>query len=119
MATLLVIEDELTLAKNVARYFEKLNHKVAVAHDGPENQTPDRQADNGGRGSRAQPQVVDRLALIGHRLREAEGECLFVCLFGVATRGQQHRADRCQDEPGAASTGRRQGGGTQPLGPSC
>ena len=34
MTTLLVIEDELALAKNIARYFEKLNHKVAVAHAG-------------------------------------------------------------------------------------
>ena len=35
MATLLVIEDELALAKNIARYFEKLKHKVAVVHGGP------------------------------------------------------------------------------------
>ncbi len=35
MATLLVIEDEPTLAKNMARYFEQLHHTVEVAHDGP------------------------------------------------------------------------------------
>ena len=35
MATLLVIEDELALAKNIARYFEKLKHKLAVVHGGP------------------------------------------------------------------------------------
>lgn len=34
MATLLIIEDEQVLAKNIARYFEKLGHTVAVAHDG-------------------------------------------------------------------------------------
>jgi DNA-binding NtrC family response regulator len=34
MATLLVIEDELVLAKNIARYFEKQGHTVEVAHDG-------------------------------------------------------------------------------------
>jgi two-component system response regulator AtoC len=34
MATLLVIEDELVLAKNIARYFEKQGHSVEVAHDG-------------------------------------------------------------------------------------
>jgi two-component system, NtrC family, response regulator AtoC len=35
MATILIIEDEVTLAKNMARYFEKLNHTVAIVHDGP------------------------------------------------------------------------------------
>lgn len=35
MANILVIEDEVTLAKNIARYFEKLNHTVAIFHDGP------------------------------------------------------------------------------------
>jgi two-component system, NtrC family, response regulator AtoC len=35
MASILIIEDEVTLAKNMARYFEKLNHTVAIAHDGP------------------------------------------------------------------------------------
>ncbi|WP_309681013.1 sigma-54 dependent transcriptional regulator [Polaromonas sp.] len=35
MANILVIEDEVTLAKNIARYFEKLNHTVAIVHDGP------------------------------------------------------------------------------------
>ena len=34
MATLLVIEDEVVLAKNIARYFEKEGHLVEVAHDG-------------------------------------------------------------------------------------
>lgn len=34
MATLLVIEDELVLAKNIARFFEKSGHLVEVAHDG-------------------------------------------------------------------------------------
>lgn len=34
MATLLVIEDELVLAKNIARFFEKEGHLVEVAHDG-------------------------------------------------------------------------------------
>lgn len=34
MATLLVIEDELVLAKNIARYFEKQGHTVEEAHDG-------------------------------------------------------------------------------------
>ena len=35
MANILIIEDEVTLAKNMARYFEKLNHTVAIVHDGP------------------------------------------------------------------------------------
>jgi two-component system, NtrC family, response regulator AtoC len=35
MATILIIEDEVTLAKNMARYFEKLNHTVSMVHDGP------------------------------------------------------------------------------------
>ena len=35
MATLLIIEDEAVLAKNIARYFEKLGHTVEVAFDGP------------------------------------------------------------------------------------
>ncbi len=34
MATLLIIEDEAVLAKNIARYFEKQGHAVEVAHDG-------------------------------------------------------------------------------------
>jgi DNA-binding NtrC family response regulator len=34
LATLLVIEDELILAKNIAKYFEKAGHLVEVAHDG-------------------------------------------------------------------------------------
>jgi DNA-binding NtrC family response regulator len=34
MANLLVIEDELVLAKNIARFFEKAGHQVEVAHDG-------------------------------------------------------------------------------------
>jgi two-component system, NtrC family, response regulator AtoC len=34
MAHILVIEDEVTLAKNVARYFEKYRHTVEVANDG-------------------------------------------------------------------------------------
>ncbi|GAB3767482.1 sigma-54 dependent transcriptional regulator [Ramlibacter monticola] len=34
MAQLLVIEDELVLAKNIARYFERQGHTVAVVHDG-------------------------------------------------------------------------------------
>jgi DNA-binding NtrC family response regulator len=34
LATLLVIEDELVLAKNIARFFEKSGHLVEVAHDG-------------------------------------------------------------------------------------
>lgn len=34
MALLLVIEDEVVMAKNIARYFEKLGHTVDVAHDG-------------------------------------------------------------------------------------
>ena len=34
MAHILIIEDEVTLAKNMARYFEKLNHSVAMVHDG-------------------------------------------------------------------------------------
>ena len=34
MATLLVIEDELVLAKNIAKFFEKSGHLVEVAHDG-------------------------------------------------------------------------------------
>jgi two-component system response regulator AtoC len=36
MATLLIIEDELVLAKNIARYFEKQGHTAEVAHDGAE-----------------------------------------------------------------------------------
>jgi two-component system, NtrC family, response regulator AtoC len=36
MAHILVIEDEITLAKNVARYFEKYHHTVEVANDGPQ-----------------------------------------------------------------------------------
>jgi two-component system response regulator AtoC len=35
MAMLLIIEDEAVLARNVARFFEKLGHTVEVAHDGP------------------------------------------------------------------------------------
>ena len=35
MAQLLIIEDELVLAKNMARFFERQGHDVAVAHDGP------------------------------------------------------------------------------------
>ena len=35
MAQLLVVEDELVLAKNIARYFERQGHAVEVAHDGP------------------------------------------------------------------------------------
>jgi DNA-binding NtrC family response regulator len=34
MAQLLVIEDETVLAKNIARYFERQGHGVAVAHHG-------------------------------------------------------------------------------------
>ena len=34
MATILVIEDELVLAKNFARFFEKMGHLVEVANDG-------------------------------------------------------------------------------------
>jgi two-component system, NtrC family, response regulator AtoC len=34
MAALLVIEDEVVLAKNIARYFEKFGHSVEVAHNG-------------------------------------------------------------------------------------
>src|SRR4051812_14534440 len=34
MAQLLVIEDELVLAKNIARYFERQGHVASVAHDG-------------------------------------------------------------------------------------
>ncbi len=34
MATLLIIEDELVLAKNIAKFFEKSGHLVEVAHDG-------------------------------------------------------------------------------------
>jgi DNA-binding NtrC family response regulator len=34
MARLLVIEDELVLAKNIARYFERSGHEVRLAHDG-------------------------------------------------------------------------------------
>jgi two-component system, NtrC family, response regulator AtoC len=34
MAQLLVIEDELVLAKNIARYFERQGHVATVAHDG-------------------------------------------------------------------------------------
>ena len=34
MATLLVIEDEQVLARNMARFFEKAGHLVEVAHDG-------------------------------------------------------------------------------------
>ena len=36
MAQLLVIEDELVLAKNIARFFERQGHAVSVAHDGRE-----------------------------------------------------------------------------------
>jgi DNA-binding NtrC family response regulator len=36
MAQLLIIEDELVLAKNMARFFERQGHDVAVAHDGPQ-----------------------------------------------------------------------------------
>ena len=35
MAMLLIIEDEAVLARNVARFFEKLGHTVEVALDGP------------------------------------------------------------------------------------
>jgi two-component system, NtrC family, response regulator AtoC len=35
MANILIIEDEATLAKNIARYFEKFYHIVEIAHDGP------------------------------------------------------------------------------------
>ncbi|MCC2675660.1 MAG: putative sigma-54 dependent response regulator [Ramlibacter sp.] len=34
MARILVIEDELVLAKNIARYFERSGHEVRLAHDG-------------------------------------------------------------------------------------
>jgi DNA-binding NtrC family response regulator len=34
MAQILVIEDEQVLAKNIARYFERQGHSVAVTHDG-------------------------------------------------------------------------------------
>lgn len=34
MATLLIIEDELVLAKNIAKFFEKAGHLVEVANDG-------------------------------------------------------------------------------------
>jgi DNA-binding NtrC family response regulator len=34
MATLLIIEDELVLAKNMARFFEKAGYLVEVSHDG-------------------------------------------------------------------------------------
>jgi DNA-binding NtrC family response regulator len=34
MALLLIIEDEAVLARNIARYFEKLGHTAEVAHDG-------------------------------------------------------------------------------------
>ena len=34
MAHLLVIEDELVLAKNIARYFERQGHSTELAHDG-------------------------------------------------------------------------------------
>ena len=34
MATILVIEDEWVLAKNIARFFEKSGHLVELAHDG-------------------------------------------------------------------------------------
>jgi hypothetical protein len=34
MASLLIIEDEEILAKNIARYFEKLGHTADVVHDG-------------------------------------------------------------------------------------
>jgi len=36
MATILVIEDELVLSKNIARYFEMQGHTVEEAHDGAE-----------------------------------------------------------------------------------
>ena len=36
MASLLIIEDEEILAKNIARYFEKLGHTADVVHDGAE-----------------------------------------------------------------------------------
>lgn len=36
MANLLVIEDELVLAKNIARYFSAAGHTVEVVHDGQE-----------------------------------------------------------------------------------
>lgn len=36
MAQLLVIEDEMVLAKNMARYFERQGHGVAIAHTGDE-----------------------------------------------------------------------------------
>lgn len=36
MANILVIEDEVTLAKNMARYFEKFYHTVEIANDGPQ-----------------------------------------------------------------------------------
>jgi two-component system, NtrC family, response regulator AtoC len=35
MATLLVIEDEPTLAKNIARFFQQHHHTVEIAADGP------------------------------------------------------------------------------------
>jgi DNA-binding NtrC family response regulator len=34
MAQLLVIEDELVLAKNIGRFFERQGHSVSLAHDG-------------------------------------------------------------------------------------
>ena len=36
MASLLIIEDEEILAKNIARFFEKLGHTAEVVHDGAE-----------------------------------------------------------------------------------
>jgi DNA-binding NtrC family response regulator len=36
MASILVIEDEQVLAKNIARYFEKQGHTLEVSHDGAE-----------------------------------------------------------------------------------
>ena len=36
MPSLLIIEDEEILAKNIARYFEKPGHTADVVHDGAE-----------------------------------------------------------------------------------
>ncbi|MGH6637440.1 MAG: sigma-54-dependent transcriptional regulator [Polaromonas sp.] len=60
MATLLVIEDEAALAKNMARYFQQLHHTVEVAHDGPS-------------GIRAAQRLMPDVAIVDYQLPGLDG----------------------------------------------
>ncbi len=60
MATLLVIEDEPDLAKNMARYFRQLHHKVEIAYDGPS-------------GIRAAQRLMPDVAIVDYQLPGLDG----------------------------------------------